>query len=136
MEYTNLTKAELLEKLNEQKHLAQAVEAKDNEIATIKKQLEEMKTKYQGAVIKSEEAKDNEIATIKKQLEEIKTKYQGAITKSEIEDYTKKVEEERKQAFEIANLYIKAHRDFLKQTQQNLEMVIFTEELLSQKIKT
>ena len=72
----------------------------------------------------------------KKQLEEIKTKYQGAITKSEIEDYTKKVEEERKQAFEIANLYIKAHRDFLKQTQQNLEMVIFTEELLSQKIKT
>lgn len=107
MDYEKLTKAELLEKLNEQKHLAQAVEAKDNEIATIKKQ-----------------------------LEEIKTKYQGAVTKTEIEDYTKKVEEERKQAFEIANLYIKAHRDFLKQTQQNLEMVIFTEELLSQKIKT
>lgn len=106
MDYDKMTKAELIEKLNEQKHLASAVEAKDNEMAAIKTQLQELKTKYQGAV-----------------------------TKDQIEDYTKKLEEERNQAFEIANLYIKAHRDLLKQTQQNLEMVIFTEELLSQKIK-
>ena len=36
MDYTKLTKSELIEKLEEQKHLAQAVDAKDREINQIR----------------------------------------------------------------------------------------------------
>ena len=38
MDYDKLTKAELLEKLEEQKHLASAVEAKDIEMSELKKE--------------------------------------------------------------------------------------------------
>jgi Ca2+-binding EF-hand superfamily protein len=105
MDYNQLTKAELVEKLNEQKHLAQAVEAKDKEIVELKQKFEAFKTEHQ-----------------------------GAIKKADIEKYVKDVQEEIKQAQTVANYYIRIYRDFLKQTQQNLEMAILTEELVSEKI--
>lgn len=105
MNYNQLTKAELIEKLNEQKHLAQAVEAKDKELVELRQKFEAFKTEHQGAV-----------------------------KKPDIEKYVKDVQEEIKQAQQVANYYIRIYRDFLKQTQQNLEMAILTEELVSEKI--
>jgi hypothetical protein len=124
MDYEKLTKAELIEKLNEQKHLAKAVEAKDKEIANL---------------IKEKNNKDEnllqEIENLNKKNKELNHRLVGSMTKEKVDEYIKSVQEENKAIREVANYYIKIHTDFLKQTQQNLEMAIFTEDLVSQKIK-
>jgi len=106
MDYTKLTKSELIEKLEEQKHLAQAVDAKDREINQIRLKFEEFRTLHQ-----------------------------GALKQDEVKALTKQLEDEKKKAIDVANLYIKMHHDYLKQTQQNLEMALFTEQVVSDKIK-
>lgn len=45
MDYSKMTKQELIEKLNEQKHLADAVDAKDREINSLKDELGEAEEK-------------------------------------------------------------------------------------------
>ena len=106
MDYTKFTKAELIEKLEEQRHLAEAVEAKDKEIITLKEEFEEFKLLHQ-----------------------------GSLKKSEVEVLTNKLEADRRTATELAQHYIKMHHDLLKQTQQNLEMALFTEQVVSDKFK-
>jgi len=106
MDYNTLTKAELIKLLEEQKHLAQAVEAKDKEVVEANARVDAI-------------------------LEE----YKGSMKQSQVEKLTKELIEQRDYALEIANLYMAAHTDLLKQTQQNLEMAVFTEGLISQKLK-
>ena len=104
MDYTKLTKSELIEKLEEQQHLASAVEAKDIEISELKKKHEELVTKYQ-----------------------------GSLTKEQIEKVTERLVAERNEAAQRANLYIKIHHDLLKQIQHTTEMALFSEQLVSEK---
>lgn len=106
MDYNTLTKAELIKLLEEQKHLAQAVEAKDKEIVEANARVDAI-------------------------LEE----YQGSMKQGQVDKMMKELIEQRDYALEIANLYMTAHTDLLKQAQQNLEMAVFTEGLISQKIK-
>ena len=117
MDYEKLTKAELIEKLNEQKHLAQAVNAKDKEIVALK-------TKYEDRV----EQLNNEVYQLKKD-------YAGALKKEEIDKIIKDADDKRKESSHLAQFYVKMYHDFLKQTQQNLEMALFTEQLVSEKFK-
>jgi alpha-glucuronidase len=124
MDYEKLTKAELIEKLNEQKHLAEAVNAKDKEIANLKKEKHD-----------KDENLLQEIEKLNNKNKELNHQLVGSMTKEKVEEYVKMVQEENKNIREVANYYIKIHTDFLKQTQQNLEMAIFTEDLVSQKIK-
>ena len=113
MDYNTLTKAELVKLLEEQKHLAKAVEAKDTELILAQEKIDEANAR----------------------VDEILKQYTGSMTKEQIDKYTKELTEQRDYALEIANLYITVHTDLLKQTQQNLEMAVFTEGLISQKIK-
>lgn len=106
MDYNTLTKAELIKLLEEQKHLAKAVEAKDKEVVEANAR-----------------------------VDAILAEYQGSMKQSQVEKLTKELIEQRDYALEIANLYMAAHTDLLKQTQQNLEMAVFTEGLISQKLK-
>ena len=124
MDYEKLTKAELIEKLNEKKHLAEAVNAKDKEIANLKKEKND-----------KDENLLQEIEKLNNKNKELNHQLVGSMTKEKVEEYVKSVQEENKTIREVANYYIKIHTDFLKQTQQNLEMAIFTEDLVSQKIK-
>ena len=117
MECTNLTKAELLEKLNEQKHLAHAVEAKDREIVELKKRYE------------------TRLEQVTDEVNQLKKDYQGAFKKEEVEKIVKTAEDQRKESSHLAQFYVKMYHDFLKQTQQNLEMAIFTEQIVSEKFK-
>lgn len=123
-----LTKAELLKKLEEQQHLASAVEAKDIEMSELKKeskkQLEHLKKKH-----------EEEIKALKLQKEELVTKYQGALTKEQVENLTQRLIAERNEAASRANLYIKIHHDLLKQIQHTTEMALFSEQLVSEKFK-
>ena len=117
MEYDKLTKAELIELLQDQQHLAAAVEAKDKEITQLK------------------ESDNKKIQELQQRVDNILKEYEGSIKKEQLEKLTKQITEERDYAMEIANNYIRTYTDFLKQTQQNLEMAIFTEGLISKKIK-
>lgn len=117
MDYNTLTKAELIEKLKEQKHLASAVESKDKEMKDLEK------------------AKDQKIEELQQRVDSILEEYSGSIKQGQLEKLTKQLQEERDYALDIANHYIRIYTDFLKQTQQNLEMAVFTEGLVSQKIK-
>jgi hypothetical protein len=106
MNYNNLTKQELLDLVMEQQTLKDAVEVKDKEIITLKDTIHQMKKEFEGAV-----------------------------KKEEIKKYTKEVEENAKKSAEIANQYIRAHRDLMKIFKANLDSAISHEELLSEKLK-
>lgn len=106
MDFTKLTKTELLELVTAQQTLKDAVEAKDSEIKELKKQIESLKTSFQDSVKK----------------EDIKT-------------YTQQLEEETKKSRDIANQYIRAHRDLMRIFKVNLDFAISHEELLADKLK-
>ena len=122
MKYEKMTKEELIKKLEEQKHLAKAVNAKDKEIADIRVKAKNM----------IKEAVDRENMA-KEKVNEIMTKYSESVTKEVLEKTIEKIEAERDKAIKIANRYIQAHRDYLKLTQHTLNMAISNEELISPK---
>ena len=106
MDYTKLTKQELLEVVTQQQTLKDAVEAKDNEISELRKQVESLITSFQDSV-----------------------------KKEDIKKYTQQLEEETKKARDIANQYIRAHRDLMRIFKVNLDFAISHEELLTDKLK-
>lgn len=74
MDYEKLTKVELIEKLNEQKHLASAVEAKDKEIVRINNELQKARKELseQGQMIpkqKADEMVNNALADAEKTVQ-------------------------------------------------------------------
>lgn len=135
----DLTKAQLIEKLEEQQHLASAVEAKDIEMLQLKKenkkQLEHLKKKHEEEIKALKKQKEEEIKALKLQKEELVTKYQGSLTKEQIEKVTERLVAERNEVASKANLYIKIHHDLLKQIQHTTEMALFSEQLVSEKFK-
>ena len=124
----DLTKAELIEKLQELSLLPHAVEAKDEEMSKLKKlheeQIKRLTKKY-----------EEQIQALKKEKGELVTKYQGSLTTEQIEKVTKQLIEERNEAATKANLYTKIHHDLLKQIQHTTEMALFSEQLVSEKFK-
>ena len=120
----DLTKAELIEKLEEQKHLAEAVEAKDIEMSKLEKKYKEKITKLHEEVIE-----------LSKKVHQVKEKHKHSITEKQMQERIKTINKEKERAQEVARLYVKMHHDLLKQTQQNLEMALFTEQVVSDKFK-
>jgi DNA-binding protein len=106
VDFTKLTKQELLDLVKEQQTLKDAVEAKDKEIQELKKQVESLRTSFQDSV-----------------------------KKEDIKKYTQQLEEETKKAKDIANQYIRSHRDLMRIFKVNLDFAISHEELLADKLK-
>jgi glutamate synthase domain-containing protein 3 len=122
MKYEKMTKEELIKKLEEQKHLAKAVNAKDKEIADIRVKAKNM----------IKEAVDRENMA-KEKVNELLTKYSESVTKEVLQKTIEKIEAERDKAVKVASRYIQAYRDYLKLTQHTLNMAISNEELISPK---
>ena len=129
MEYDKMTKAELIEKLENLSHMKTTVHAKDIKIAELKK---EHKEKIDDLEKKHKE----ELKILKREKSELVTKYQGSLTKEQIEKVTERLVAERNEAVSRANLYIKIHHDLLKQIQHTTEMALFSEQLVSEKFNT
>lgn len=117
MDYEKLTKAELIEKINEQKHLASAVEAKDAEIVSIKKKYSE-----------ENNALANELSTLKASTH-------GMLRREEIEKITKATIEEKEKFAKIAKYYVVAYRDLIKTLKLNTDIAIAHEEVLAELLK-
>jgi hypothetical protein len=128
-DYSKMTKQELIDKLNEQKHLAQAINIKDKEIATLKTELKQLKQEVATKVPL------NDHKDIIKEYEKKLNEFKGAVKKEDIEKYIKQAEEDRQKAYNLANRYVTAYRDLLKVFKINLDIAISTDELLSDKLK-
>lgn len=112
MDYSKMTKEQLINKLNEQVHLAQAVEAKDVEIARMQKALE---------------------ISVKGNLE-LKEQAKGLITREQMDLATKKLLDERNSLVEIVKDYRMLFMNTLKNMQGGLDNAILSNELLSAKL--
>jgi predicted RNase H-like nuclease (RuvC/YqgF family) len=102
VDFTKLTKQELLDIVSEQQTLKDAVEAKDKEIIQLKEKLKS---------------------------------FDGSVKREELKTYTQQLEEETKKSRDIANQYIRAHRDLMRIFKVNLDFAISHEELLADKLK-
>jgi hypothetical protein len=122
MKYTDMTKVELIQLVEEQQTLADAVLEKDKEIIELKNKIKTLVSKEL-------------VVDLEKTIEELRFKLKGSISEEDFKIAIKKIEDERKRAGEIANRYIQAHRDLMRVFKINLDVAISHEELLSEKIK-
>lgn len=125
MDYNSLKKDELLAIVKEQKHLAKAVEAKDKEIAALKRKLSEVKEAK--ATMVSREQYDKLSETLKS--------YQGSVTKEKLEEVVNKLDGERRLAVDNMVQYKQAYEDLLRVFKVNLDIAINTNDLLSSRFK-
>jgi predicted RNase H-like nuclease (RuvC/YqgF family) len=143
-----LTLEEALAKLDEQKHIAEAIEQKDGLINSLQAQLKELKKEI--ATIKTEnqankhlasaiEAKDEQIRLFGLETDTLKKELKKAISENEkvkvLEDQIKQLTEQSASIVAVANGYINNFRSYLKATQGTIELAVELEALLSEKIK-
>lgn len=124
MDYKELKKDELVAKLEEQRHLAQAVEAKDVEIANISKQLAEIKLKA-----------NKEKQELENKVSELDAKLKAVPSITRYEDTIKKLEEENKRVIAFANQYINVFKNTLKALQGTLDNAIELQDMLVNTVK-
>jgi hypothetical protein len=129
MKYTDMTKVELIQLVEEQQTLADAVLEKDKEIIELKNKIKTLVSKE----LLNE--KETQLIDLEKTNAELRLKLKSFISEEDFKIAIKKIEDERKRAGEIANRYIQAHRDLMRVFKINLDVAISHEELLSEKIK-
>jgi ferric iron reductase protein FhuF len=122
MDYKELKKEELIALLEKQKHLAQAVNAKDREIIELKNKTHKMMEEHTEKVNSlNESAQEKIAAAVQKQTKDLVEK-------------VAKVEEENKRLVDLFGRYIDFARNTLKAFQGQLDTSIELETLLTEKI--
>lgn len=122
MNYKNMTKDDLIKKLEEQRHLAQAVEAKDKEITKHIEEKIKMKEEVD-ALIKANTDAEKELPLLKEHI-------------TRLEESNKKLVAIAKEKVNSASLYVNAFQGLMKSIQGTLDNTIELEALLSKNIKT
>lgn len=112
---------ELQAKVNEQTHLASAVEAKDQQISVLQNQVKELKN---AAAITHKEF-ENQLKEQQKKLE-LFEKYEGVV---------KKLQDENKKLAAFVNSYANTFKATLKAIQGTLDNSIELEAVLIEKLK-
>jgi predicted aconitase len=110
MEIKEMNKADLLVKLEEQKHLAQAVEAKDKEIALLQKEHQRLNVKFI----------------------ELETKVKS---QEDLLGLVQKLEDENKKVVAHLNMYVEAFRSTLKGSQGVLDNAIQLEAFINESLR-
>lgn len=116
MKYEKMTKDELIEKLEEQSHLAAAVEAKDKEIEIQRKNLQAMK-----ASVDKMEDESAELKELKKAIKVLEANNQKVVAIAQ-------------EKVKSVGLYRTAFLSLLKSMQGTIDNTIELEALLSEKI--
>jgi hypothetical protein len=124
MDYDKMTKAQLIEKLNEQKHLAQAVQAKDREILKMREDRN-----------KEQERNNEIIKSLKEELREQENRSRSMITKEQFEEETKKVLDDAQEAVDKANLVLDTYSQAMNLINSALVIINKNDKYMSEKIK-
>lgn len=142
MDYSKMTKQDLVTKLKEQKHLSEAVQAKDKEIVSLQKTIKGLEKQIKEELVPKDRFdavnKVLQASVPKASLDEAQSRlreFEGSIKKDKLDELLVKVEEERKHAMQIAVLYKNSYEDLLRVFKVNLDMAITTSDLLSEKIQ-
>lgn len=120
MDYGKLTKAELIQKLNEQKHLASAVEAKDKEIVELK------------------EAKEKEISRINNELQKARSELKEQstmITKQQADEMVNTALADAEKTVQLANEFLAANKNALTLMNAAMTVINHNDNLLNEKLK-
>lgn len=120
MDYNKMTKQELIDKLEEQVHLAEAVRAKDKEMSELRKRTDDDVARYKAEITRQ----DQERARLESELVKV----------NEVLKHTPKKEDVDKMA-NAAKHYIMAYRDLIKVLKLNTDLAITHEELLAGLLK-
>jgi seryl-tRNA synthetase len=120
MEIKKMTKQELTQKINEQVHLASAVEAKDAEIVKNKEEIIKLKEEY---------------SKINNQLTEKNLKIQALEKEKVARGSMEEKENTVKKLIHVLQGYQNGYRAFLKNVQGGLENAVELEALLSEQLK-
>ena len=131
MDYTAMKKDELLalvltlqNKLEEQKHLAEAVNAKDEEIAKLSKHSADSKASYV-----------KEIEGLKVKISELTEQVRNAPSVEKFKDVIKGLEEKNKELVAFANRLINIQKNTFKALQGNLDNAIELHDILINGVK-
>lgn len=114
MDYQKMTKDELIEKLQEQVHLAKAVEVKDNEVLKLTNQLAQ------------------QTATYKKELGELKSKI---VDTEHLNKRLETLDREHQILIELLNSYVFLTRNLMKNIQGGLDNAVELENIISKNFK-
>ena len=156
MDYSKLTKQELLGLVTEQQALKDAVEAKDFEMTKLVKEKEELKRKlYEASHLEKDvQTRDVHIDSLKKQIEEAQQYHKKQIEQYElvIKQQAEKIVQERnideiieqnkllkadaEFAVNVANKYIKTFSNYLKVQEGALQTALDMDEVLKKQIQT
>jgi hypothetical protein len=135
MEFKEMKKEELIAKLEEQRHLASAVDSKDKEIASLKNikdsEIASLSKKY--AEIKDQTTKEKNELTVK--ISELEAKLKAVPSITRYEESIKKLEEENKRVIAFANQYINIFKNTLKALQGTLDNAIELQDMLVNTVK-
>lgn len=119
MDYTKLKKEELIVILEEQRHLAEAINAKDSEISKLSKTISEIK-----------QASINETNQLKEEISDLKNKLKSAPNIPSIEENAKKLDAEYKKLLAFANQHINVFKNTLKALQGTLDNAIELQDII------
>lgn len=108
MDYDKLTKAELIEKLNEKKHLASAVEAKDKEIIRINNELQKARSEL------------NQKASM--------------ISKEKVDEMLNNALEDAEKTVQLANEFLAANKNALTLMNAAITVINQNDKLLNEKL--
>jgi len=116
MNYKDMTKAELIEKLEEQKHLASAIEAKDIEMSQLKNK------------------KDEEVKKLRENLQELRKELVGKIPKQQAEEMVNNALKDAEKTVQIANEFLAANKNSLQLMNAALKIINHNDKLLNEKL--
>ena len=119
-----MTKAKIIEELTTKKHLASAVESKDNQIANLRNQKLEEKEKY-----------DEALRLIKEELQSKENLLKNYISKEQFQEEVDKVWKDAEEAVEKANLVLKTYNQFLSMMNSAMTLINQNDSYMSEKIK-
>jgi hypothetical protein len=131
-DYSKMTKSELINKLNEQHFLAQAVEAKDNEITSLRKSLKENIAEHSSEIKAIHLHHESEIKELKMKLDNQLSDQSGMVELKKQNDFLVK---ENKRISMLLSFYISSYRNLMKGLQGMLDGSIDHESLLSEQLQ-
>ena len=124
MKYEKMTKEELIKKLEEQKHLAHAVESKDREISEINKRGAEQQERY-----------NTSLKVLKEQIKEKELIIKQSFSKEQFKEEVDKIWKEAQLSVDKANFVLNGYTKALRLLNAALDMVNENDRHMSEKLK-